>query len=142
MMGPERRKRLSRERRAEFTALQRSSLKVGRAWAMKEATRAFWSYASRGWARRAWKAWIGWAQRCRLEPMKKAARMVKEHLWGIENAAVLGTTNAMAESLNSKIQRIKRTACGFRNRDRFRNAILFHCGGLDLYPALSAHTKA
>ncbi len=25
--------------------------------------------------------------------------------------------------------------CGFRNRERFRNAILFHLGGLDLYPA-------
>jgi hypothetical protein len=26
-------------------------------------------------------------------------------------------------------------ACGFRNRQRFRNAIYFHLGGLDLYPA-------
>jgi hypothetical protein len=25
-------------------------------------------------------------------------------------------------------------ACGFRNRERFRHAILFHLGGLDLYP--------
>jgi len=25
-------------------------------------------------------------------------------------------------------------ACGYRNRERFRNAILFHLGGLDLYP--------
>ena len=27
------------------------------------------------------------------------------------------------------------TARGFRNRKRFRNAIYFHLGGLDLYPA-------
>ena len=25
-------------------------------------------------------------------------------------------------------------ARGFRNRKRYRNAIYFHCGGLDLYP--------
>jgi transposase len=42
---------------------------------------------------------------------------------------------------------MKYTARGFRNRERFRNAIYFHLGGLDLYPAglnLSAvtHTKA
>ena len=44
-------------------------------------------------------------------------------------------TNAGAESINAKIQAAKRRACGFRNRDRFRTAIYFHCGGLDLYPA-------
>ena len=32
-------------------------------------------------------------------------------------------------------QWIKRRACGFRNRERFRNALYFHLGGLDLYPA-------
>jgi len=31
-------------------------------------------------------------------------------------------------------------ACGFRNRDRFRRAIYFHLGGLDLYPALPEFT--
>ena len=34
-------------------------------------------------------------------------------------------------------------ACGFRNRENFRNAIYFHLSGLDLYPETlkSAHTK-
>jgi hypothetical protein len=59
-----------------------------------------------------------------LEPMKKVARMIREHLWGIVNAMVLGVTNTASESMNSKVQRIKRAACGFRNRERFRNAIL------------------
>jgi len=34
--------------------------------------------------------------------------------------------------VNSGIQKIKRMACGFRNRKRFRLAILFHFGGLDM----------
>ncbi|MCP4136673.1 MAG: transposase, partial [bacterium] len=38
------------------------------------------------------------------------------------------------EAKNSKIQKIKRTACGFRNRERFKNSILFHLGGLDIMP--------
>jgi len=39
---------------------------------------------------------------------------------------------------------VKRMACGFRNRENFRNAIYFHLGGLDLYPKAfnSAHSKA
>jgi transposase len=48
-------------------------------------------------------------------------------------------TNGVAESVNAKIQRVKRMACGFRNRERFRNAIYFHLGGLELMP--SSHTK-
>ena len=88
-----------------------------------------WSYTTRGWARRAWNAWIRWAIRSRLEPIKRVARMIREHLDGIVNAIVLGATNATAESNNAKIQRVKRMACGFRNRDRFRNAIYFHLGG-------------
>jgi transposase len=75
--------------------------------------------------------------------MVKAARLVRTHLDGILNAVVLRATNAASESMNAKIQRIKRMACGYRNRDRFRTAILFHLGGLDLYPAgLSAHTSS
>ncbi|MFN9275681.1 MAG: transposase [Phycisphaerae bacterium] len=56
----------------------------------------------------------------------------------------LKITNAASESINSKVQRIKRAACGFRNRDGFRNAILFNLGGLDPYPddASATHTTS
>ena len=75
--------------------------------------------------------------------MKKVARMIRRHLTGVINGAVLGVTNALAEGINSRIQWIKHTARGFRNRERFRMAIYFHLGGLDLYPASAgAHTKA
>jgi transposase len=118
----------------EFAALRESSLKTARAWALKETAMGLWRYRSLTWAKKAWKAWLGWALRSRLEPMREKARMIRKHLWGILNAVVTGTTNALAESVNAKIQWIKRLACGFRNRERFRNAIYFHCGGLDLYP--------
>lgn len=118
-----------------FDRMKRVAIRTARAWAIKEHAMCLWRYTSRGWARRAWKAWIGWAMRSRLEPIKRVARMVRKHLDGIVNAAVLGATNAIAESVNAKIQRVKRMACGFRNRERFRNAIYFHLGGLDLLPA-------
>ncbi len=76
-----------------------------------------------------------WAIRSQLEPIKEVARMVKRHLKGIITAIVLGVTNARSEGINAKIQWIKYTARGFRNREQFRNAIYFHLGGLDLYPA-------
>ena len=56
--------------------------------------------------------------------------------YGIMNAMMPGIDNGMAGSINSKIQKVKKMACGFRNVERFQNAIMFHFGGLDLYPAL------
>ena len=42
-------------------------------------------------------------------------------------------TNAHAESLNAKIQKVKRMAHSYRNMESFKNAIHFHCGGLSMY---------
>jgi transposase len=129
------------ERRSLLSQLKDVCTRTGRAWALKEMAAKLWDYASVGWARRAWLAWAALASRSKLEPMVRAARMVRKHLDGILNAVVLRATNAAAESMNARIQRIKAMACGYRNRERFRNAILFHLGGLDLYPRpASAHT--
>lgn len=129
---------------ATFEALRESSLRTARAWGFKEVAMSLWDYVSRGHANNAWRRWIAWARRSRLEPIKRVAAMVRDHLTGILTAIVTRTTNAASESINAKIQWIKRTACGFRNRERFRNAIYFHLGGLDLYPnsCRITHTKA
>jgi len=135
--------RMSEERWEGFEPLRESGLRVARAWAVKETAMCLWQYVRRGWARLSWKRWLAWALRSRLEPVRKVARMVRDHLGGILNAIVLRVTNAATEGINAKIQWIKRTACGYRNRERFRNAIYFHLGGLDLYPRPEeTHTKA
>jgi len=123
------------QRWAAFQPLRTATLKTARAWALKEVAMSLWRYRSRAWARKGWLRWYGWAIRSRLEPIRKVARMVKRHLDGILNAVTLRITNARAEGINATVQRIKFTARGYRNRERFRNAIYFHLGGLDLYPA-------
>jgi transposase len=125
---------ISNERWGSFGSLRESSLKTARAWAIKELAMSLWHYIRRGWARKAWEKWYAWAIRSQLEPIKQVARMVKSHLEGILTAIVRGVTNARSEGINAKIQWIKYTARGFRNRERFRNAIYFHLGGLQLYP--------
>lgn len=126
---------LSIDQLETFEAVQSRALKTARAWAIKEAAMELWSFSDRAEAEQAWKAWYGWAIRSRLEPVKKVARMIRRHLRGIVNAILLGVTNARAEGFNSTIQWLKASARGFRNRERFRNAIYFRLGGLDLYPA-------
>lgn len=138
LMNPQ---NMTRAQWQHFASLRQSTLKTARAWALKEEAMGLWHYQTRTWAEKGWKRWLGWAQRCRLEPMKKVGQTIKRALWGILNAIVLGAHNGHAESMNSRIQRLKKRACGFRNRERFRNAIYFHLGGLDLYPGCAMAGK-
>lgn len=121
-------------RRNEFNALKRLELKVGRAWAIKEALRRLWHYVypASGW--KFWKQWYFWATHSRLASMKVAAETIRRHIDNIVTYYQHPVTNAMSEGLNSKIQKIKTMACGFRNIENFKTSIYFHCGGLDLYP--------
>ena len=125
---------MSDERWSSFESLRQASLKTARAWAIKEFAMSLWQYTYRGSARKAWNKWYSWAIRSRLEPIQEVAKMVQRHLEGILTAIVRGVTNARSEGINAKIQWIKYTARGFRNRERFRNAIYFHIGGLQLHP--------
>ena len=75
-----------------------------------------------------------WVVRSRLEPMIKVARMLKRRFEKIITYLRHRVTNAASESLNSRIQWVKYTARGFRNKQNFIHAIYFHCGGLDLAP--------
>jgi transposase len=68
---------------SRLTALKSANLKTARAWAIKTHAMCLWGYKSRGWARKAWMSWHGWAIRSRLDPVKKVARMVERHLEGI-----------------------------------------------------------
>ncbi len=118
--------------RPAFMLLSRLNLRTARAWRIKEAATLLWDYRYLGVAEKRWKELLSWISRSKLEPMVKAGRMIRKYFWGILNAIRMKTSNAMLESVNSGIQKIKRMACGFRNRERFRMAILFHFGGLDM----------
>ena len=105
----------------------------GSAWAIKETLRHFWEYKRRGWAERHWKSFF-WATHSRLEPVIEAAYTLRRHLDGLLSFFDHRITNAGAEGLNSRIQAIRVSARGYRNRENFKTAIYFHLGGLDLYP--------
>jgi len=124
--------------RKKFARIRRSNLKTGRAWAIKESLRKFWNYRYAGCARNYFQSWYFWATHSRLEPVINAAKTLKRHLPNIMTYFRHRISNAVAEGLNSKIQMVKEMACGFRNREHYRLAIYFHCGGLDLYPRLEA----
>lgn len=124
-------------RKGEFDEIRKMKLKTSRAWAIKESLRHFWNYSYPKNAEKFFKRWYFWAAHSRLKPMIEAAKTLKNHIINILTYFKHRITNSVVEGLNSKIQTIKQMACGFRNRAHYRKAILFHCGGLDLYAGAS-----
>ena len=118
----------------EFEHLRSLDLKVCRARAIKDNLRNLWNYHKEGWMRKYFSRWYFWATHSRLPLIVKAAKSLKSHIDNIVTYARHHITNALAESLNSKIERVKRLACGYRNRDHYKTDIYFHCGGLDFSP--------
>jgi transposase len=121
-------------RQEEFAAIRKANLKTGRAWSIKESLRKFWHYRYPKSALGYFRRWYYWATHSRLVPIVKAAKTLEKYLPNIMTYFKHRISNAAAEGLNSKIQMVKEMACGFRNREHYRIAIYFHCGGLSLYP--------
>jgi transposase len=126
---------MDREQRREFAELRQSELQTARAWALKETAMALYHYVYEKPARKHFHWWYNWAVRSRLQPMKQVAGMLKRRFENIITYLRHQITNAASESLNAKIQWVKYTARGFRNKQNFIHAIYFHCGGLDLAPS-------
>ncbi len=118
-----------------FDEIKEINLETSRAWMIKEVFRGFWLSPGVKAAERYFEKWYGWAIRSRLDPVKKVARMCKAHVGNILTFFVHRLTNGPIEGLNNKIQGLIKKAFGYRSKERFKNDIFFHLGGLDLYPA-------
>jgi transposase len=117
-----------------FDELKESTLKTARAWRIKELWRTFKNCVDMADGVSFFKKWYRVAMVSKLEPMKKVAHSLQKHLSGIVAYLKHGFCNAIAESMNSRIQLLVQKACGYRNRERLKTDIMFNFGGLDLNP--------
>lgn len=73
--------------------------------------------------------------------MKKAAQLLKRRLTNVMTFFKHRITNATAGGLNSKIHVVQNRARGFRNKQNFKIAVFFHCGGLGPLPGDPLHSR-
>lgn len=125
---------LTEKQQAVFDATYDLQLLTGKAWAYKEMLRDLWSHDTATSATAFFQDWYRRVIHTKLTPMKTVAKSIKERLTNVVSYCTHKITNAVAEGLNSKIMSIKRRVGGFRNRQNFKTAIFFYCGGLNLDP--------
>ena len=105
----------------------RFNLRTIRAYLLREDFEFFWEYVSPTWAGRFLDRWCTRALRSRLEPMKRVARMLRNHRhlllnWFRARGLISG---GAVEGLNGKAKLITRRAFGFRSQ-RALEVALYH----------------
>jgi transposase len=113
---------------------KKKEMKVWTAWRLREKLRKVWEIEGEGLARKKITLWYREAIRSGLKPVKKVAEMIRGHFERIVSYWRHRVTNGYAEGINGIIQELKAVARGFRSFRNYRDAILFYCGKLDLYP--------
>jgi transposase len=116
--------------REKLNALLASKLATARAWELKEVFQHFWTYTSPLWASAFLEYWCQRAMRSRLEPIKKVARMLRNHEDLLMNwfRAKGEISSGAVEGLNNKIRVVTRRSFGFRTYKAMEMA-LFHILG-------------
>jgi transposase len=108
---------------------------LGEAYRLKELFNDLWAMPDKVTAGIFLQDWCDQVQKAKIPAFDQFAKTVKSHWSGIIHFVESNITNAILESINSKIQLAKRRARGFRNINNYINMIYFLCGKLNFtYP--------
>jgi transposase len=125
---------LSDSQRKRLGEVYTRLLDTGKAWAYKSGDKDLGHRGKPEVATHFFKNWNNRGIHANLEPLKKVARTMKERLPSVVSYCSLGITNAVAEGICNTTRAIRRRVRGYRNRNNFKTAIYFYCGGLNFYP--------
>ena len=108
---------------------------LGTAYRLKTLFNDLWTMPDKPAANVFLNAWCDQVEEAKIPAFQKFANTVKTHWSGIIHFVESNITNAILESINSKIQLAKRRARGFRNINNYINMIHFLCGKMTFsYP--------
>lgn len=116
----------------KLAELMKYNLRTVRAYLLKEDFQRFWEYVSPIWAARFLDEWCVRTMRSQLKPLKKVARMVREHRPLILNwFRARGAISAgVVEGFNNKAKLTTKKAYGFRTYDAIEIALYHQLGQL------------
>lgn len=122
---------LTERQREQLGWIAKTNPTLHRAWALKEGLRTVFAIAKRSPAEavEALDRWISWARRCRLPSFVKLQQRIVRHRDAIVASIEHGMSNALVESVNTKIRLITRMAFGFHSADAIAALAMLCLGG-------------
>jgi len=121
---------LTETQEAKLAELLKYNLRSVRAYLLKEEFQFFWGYVSPYWAGRFLDQWCTKTMRSKIEPMKKVARMLRNHRPLLLNwfRAKGQLSSGVVEGFNTKAKLTARKSFGFRTY-RGAEIALYHVLG-------------
>ena len=135
--------KLKPEQRADLDALvaQYTTNRVARAWLYREQLRDILDRKQPNVVEAMLRQWCTNVMRSKVEPMKKVAALIRNHLDGIVAWSRTRQTNGFIEALNGLFQAAKRKARGYTTFKTMRTVIFLVAGKLD-FSKINPHLVA
>jgi transposase len=119
---------LTGHQRAKLSWVAQTSPRLYRAYLLKEGLR--YAFKVKGDAGKdALNRWLAWAQRCRIRVFVELGRRIKRHLPAIHATLEHGLSNALIESVNTRIRLLTRIAFGFHGHTPLVALAMLSFGG-------------
>jgi transposase len=119
---------LTPQQQAKLAWIAKTNPRLHRAYLLKEGLR--YVFAVKGDAgKQALDLWCDWAQRCRIPAFVNLGRKIKRHRRAIDATLDHGLSNALIESVNTKIRLITRIAFGFKDPHALIALAMLSLGG-------------
>ncbi|URA09650.1 ISL3 family transposase [Thermospira aquatica] len=107
--------------------------RIYKAHLLKESFGQLWSYKYKGAARRFWDNWKKQLKWQRLEPYKKFAKMIDNHIDGILGYCDKKVSLGYIEGTNLKAKNIIRRAYGYRDKEYMKLKIIQGCSSIGVF---------
>jgi transposase len=135
-LGPERAAQLEASRtpkeRQVLEEQVRGNRKLYRAMLLKDDFMDLYTYQREGWARRFLDGWLRRAMYSKLQPIKKVARMIRNHLDGVVGWVGWQISNGRLEGMNNRIRLLSHRSFGLHSAEALISLVYLCCGGLQL----------
>lgn len=119
---------LTDRQREKLAWIAKTDPRLHRAYLLKEGLR--YVFAVKGEAgKQALERWLSWARRCRIPAFVRLARRITAVRDRIHATLDHGLSNALIESVNTKIRLLTRIAFGFRSADALIALAMLSLGG-------------
>jgi transposase len=115
--------------RIKLAYIVRANEPLFRAYLLKEQLRQVFKHKGR-LGKEILHDWLQWARRCRIAPFVAVAKAVGRHRAEIEATLDIGLSNALVESVNTKIRLLTRQAFGFHSAEALIALAMLALGGL------------
>ncbi len=110
----------------------RANRRLYRAMLLRDDFMDLYTYKTETWAKKFLRGWLRRAMSSRIEPVKRAAKMIRSHFDGVIAWVTWRLSNGRLEGMNNKIRLLSHRSFGLHSAEALISLVYLNCGGLTL----------